>query len=436
MKPETGRTRATLIAAVLLVGATVWSPPFAGAQSAEEQQDEVRDQKAAVDAQVDVLQASNAEINARLDQIDTDLAAANEAVASADAAVDAAEADARSARIDLRHAEDELAALRGRVQQMAIASYIHPPTYDMVTVLTADDMSSAVIQRSYLDARAQRDVNLLNQFEAAESKAAERAAAVEAAVAAATNAAQNAVAERDSLQAQVDQQAAFAADLRMRIDASLAESAALAEFDTALSQQIAAEQAALLARIPPEPEPAPDDVPDSPDTPSQPNTPVTTTTAPSGGGDPSPTTTRPPTTTTTPPPVDTVTPPLRTVQGIRVNEAIADRVDALLTASRADGIPLYGWGYRSTDSQIALREAHCGSTYYDIWLKPASQCSPPTAIPGRSMHERGLAIDFTYNGVTISSRSNAAFKWLAANAATYGLYNLPSEPWHWSTTGG
>ncbi len=26
-------------------------------------------------------------------------------------------------------------------------------------------------------------------------------------------------------------------------------------------------------------------------------------------------------------------------------------------------------------------------------------------------------------------------QWLAANASSYGFYNLPSEPWHWSTTG-
>ena len=51
------------------------------------------------------------------------------------------------------------------------------------------------------------------------------------------------------------------------------------------------------------------------------------------------------------------------------------------------------------------------------------------------MHERGLAIDFTYNGRIIGSRSGPAWSWLSANAASYGLYNLPSEPWHWSTTG-
>jgi D-alanyl-D-alanine carboxypeptidase len=51
------------------------------------------------------------------------------------------------------------------------------------------------------------------------------------------------------------------------------------------------------------------------------------------------------------------------------------------------------------------------------------------------MHERGLAIDVTHHGRTITSRNSDAFRWLAANAALYELVNLPSEPWHWSTTG-
>jgi hypothetical protein len=47
------------------------------------------------------------------------------------------------------------------------------------------------------------------------------------------------------------------------------------------------------------------------------------------------------------------------------------------------------------------------------------------------MHERGLAIDFR----NCNSRGSACYRWLAANASRFGLFNLPSEPWHWSTTG-
>ncbi|MEM7275527.1 MAG: M15 family metallopeptidase [Actinomycetota bacterium] len=123
------------------------------------------------------------------------------------------------------------------------------------------------------------------------------------------------------------------------------------------------------------------------------------------------------------------------VHGIRVHRSIAEDVRDLIDAAAADGITLAGWGWRDHQTQIRLRREHCGTTEYAIYRMPSSQCSPPTARPGRSQHERGLAIDFTYNGGSISSRSNTGFRWLAANAATYGLQNLASEPWHWSTTG-
>ena len=51
------------------------------------------------------------------------------------------------------------------------------------------------------------------------------------------------------------------------------------------------------------------------------------------------------------------------------------------------------------------------------------------------MHEQGLAVDFTYEGALIGNRSNRGYLWLEANAGRFGLRNLPSEPWHWSTTG-
>ena len=50
------------------------------------------------------------------------------------------------------------------------------------------------------------------------------------------------------------------------------------------------------------------------------------------------------------------------------------------------------------------------------------------------MHERGLAIDFTLGGRTLTVTSRG-YRWLRSNAASYGLYNLPGEPWHWSTNG-
>jgi hypothetical protein len=122
------------------------------------------------------------------------------------------------------------------------------------------------------------------------------------------------------------------------------------------------------------------------------------------------------------------------VRGFRVARALAPRLAALLSAAEADGITLRGSGYRSRDRQIELRQRHCGPTHFDIWERPSSQCRPPTATPGRSMHERGLAIDFTQHGRALT-RESPGFRWLMQNAARFGFKNLPSEPWHWSVNG-
>jgi LAS superfamily LD-carboxypeptidase LdcB len=118
------------------------------------------------------------------------------------------------------------------------------------------------------------------------------------------------------------------------------------------------------------------------------------------------------------------------VRGIIVDKTIAESLNAMMAAAEKDGIILGGGGYRDPAAQRRLRRQNCPSAN-----APASSCRPPTAKPGSSMHEQGLAIDFTYNGSTINSRSSPAFRWLSANAKNYGFHNLPSEPWHWSVNG-
>ena len=120
--------------------------------------------------------------------------------------------------------------------------------------------------------------------------------------------------------------------------------------------------------------------------------------------------------------------------GFQIHQSIANNLRNLLAAANAAGIELGGTGYRDSSGQIALRRANCGSSDYAIWQMDPFSCRPPTARPGSSNHERGLAIDFTSDG-RVLTRSSRAFQWLAGNAGRYGFYNLPSEPWHWSSDG-
>ncbi len=134
----------------------------------------------------------------------------------------------------------------------------------------------------------------------------------------------------------------------------------------------------------------------------------------------------------TPPRISTVAGTNRvTVRGIVVNRTIGSNLQRLLTAASEDGLTLTGSGWRDPARQIALRKQNCGRSTFAIYQRSPSLCKPPTARPGTSNHEKGLAVDFR----NCSTRSTACYKWLKANASKYGLRNLPSEPWHWSVNG-
>ncbi|MEU4623995.1 D-alanyl-D-alanine carboxypeptidase family protein [Actinoplanes sp. NPDC023801] len=120
------------------------------------------------------------------------------------------------------------------------------------------------------------------------------------------------------------------------------------------------------------------------------------------------------------------------VYGTTVHKNVAFAFKRMVDDARADGIVISGGGFRTKERQIELRKINgCP----DVWTAPASSCRVPTAIPGRSLHELGLAVDVTSGGSTLTRKSKA-FAWMKANAAEYGFVNLPSEAWHWSITGG
>jgi len=122
-------------------------------------------------------------------------------------------------------------------------------------------------------------------------------------------------------------------------------------------------------------------------------------------------------------------------RGVVVDVTIAGQVAAMMAAADTAGLHLSGGGFRSYAEQVELRRQHCGGSSYDIYQRPPGECSPPTALPGTSMHQWGLAVDWSNAGSLITSHSNAAWQWLSSNAGRFGFANLPSEPWHWSSNG-
>jgi D-alanyl-D-alanine carboxypeptidase len=278
--------------------------------------------------------------------------------------------------------------LQASLRTVAIDSYVRrerdgTPRLDDTTT----DLSEVARQRTLTDLVAKSADELADELRSTQEDLSRARVQADDAAKAANQRKQDAQAQLTALATTKAQQAAFAAKLAQRIESGLAEAANLSKQDAALSAQVARDQAVLLARLG----------------------------VGVGGGTPR----------------TSATVALVTIGGITVNASIGDELGALLVAAASDGIILTGSGYRDPGDQQALRVAHCP----DPASSPAAACRPPTARPGFSMHEQGLAIDVSYNGATIGSRSSPAFRWLAANASRFGFSNLPSEAWHWSTTG-
>ena len=108
-----------------------------------------------------------------------------------------------------------------------------------------------------------------------------------------------------------------------------------------------------------------------------------------------------------------------------VSSMVSQNVADMITAAKQDGITLTGNGaFRDYEAQKAARIKNgCP----DVDTSPSTSCKVQTAPAGQSEHEKGLAIDFAISDSTSS--------WLKQNASKYGFYNLPSEAWHWSTSG-
>jgi hypothetical protein len=122
---------------------------------------------------------------------------------------------------------------------------------------------------------------------------------------------------------------------------------------------------------------------------------------------------------------------------INVCGTIADKLNQMIAAAKEDGIILSGAGSRSKAIQQTLRERNnCPDP-----KTPSNKCHPnQVAQPGKSNHEKGLAVDFNCNGSSMgrTDTNNKCYKWLVENAGQYGFknnYNLIKETWHWSTTG-
>lgn len=394
---------------VLAVVALVITAPAAGAAvgPTSEQIEEADDRVDELDRQIETAEDDLAEVTAELDTLEQELDAANAVLGTAvaraeeaEAAADLARSRARRTRDELAAAEDALVDNRASLQDVVRDAFMHGGQTASPELAAAQTLG---------DSRSLADLTDVLHF--VEVAVGDRGLAVEETETLITRTDQlrraTAQAEQDRDQdaaeadAALDDAAARNAevlDLMERADATVHEQQQLLaglRGDRASAEQRAAdlEQAARDAAA------AAD---------------AAVTITELGNG-------------------------LVRVGGITVAASLGPDLEDLLESARAEGIVLSGYGYRSEESTARLRRANGCPDVYD---SPPSSCRVPTARPGESMHEQGLAIDFTYQGRTICyprsaarCTNNAAFDWLSENAGRFGLRVLSSEAWHWSTNG-
>jgi LAS superfamily LD-carboxypeptidase LdcB len=401
----TGTWLRRVLAVVLTVAAL--TPSISAAQqpdpgATEQERDEVRSRQAEVVIEIDALEAQDAEVRATLAEIERNVARQRSELQGAERAQAQGEAELAQATLAVADAQRRIDDLNVQADRLVVDSFVNPPSDYALEPLRAGSMTDAAVIQAVLKMQGKRDADLLERLDQAHESLAAEQAKKEDAAAEAKDAQEAAARELDDVEAALGQQQAFAADLEKRLNDRLAEAESLRTLDAALSDRLVQEQAALAAQLAAAAQPPPQDAAPSQITPAPGG--LATVSCPGGGS-------------------------------ITVAGSISGNVQALLNDAAGDGVMLCGGGYRDPQEQIELRMAHCGTSNYAIYEMPASQCSPPTAIPGTSMHEQGLAIDFTCNGGGTVSSGDECWDWLQANAVGYGLYNLPSEPWHWSTNG-
>ena len=356
----------------------------------------VRSQQVAVAARVNVLKASSAKVAASLRVLRANVRKTSSNLDSAERRATQSEKDAAAARRRQEEMVQRNDGLRLARRASALAVYTGTPSGDLSAIFGSDSVGDAGAREVLSELGLHHTANRLDVFNQVEEdlvtarKVADRDEAL-----AKLRKEQVARRLRDQ-QVAKRQQERVGADTEARIEAAAAESAALSDIDKKLSARILGEQAAALAEL-------------------------RKIQVRGGGGK-------------LIIPRDVATGASGGTHGIRVATSIQDNLSRLLAAAQRNGIFLSGGGYRSPSAQVSLRIAHCGSGTFAVYQMRASACHPPTARPGQSMHERGLAVDFTQNGATLT-RGSSGYRWMRAHATAYGFFNLPSEPWHWSVNG-
>lgn len=398
--------------AIVLSGVVV-GPPASQALPGQESDPDDDSGHGSIEIDIEVDRADELDIENAFGEIRDNVEGELAALTSAEQAVQAADLAVTEAEGRVAAVQVEIDGLVGQSDEVVVRRFMNPPSQAAIDALTATSVNDATVKQAILQMQADADAAVIDRLHDLEAELQEQREAEEAARADASDRREQAELALADLEEAASQQVTFALEVERRLERNLGEMEYLRQTDPGLAEQLQGQVDTLAqqvadSRVQIEQEDRLRELDIDLPTVDGPSTidvdaiegGIISVTCPSGGE-------------------------------IQVHREIADSTRDLLNLSHQEGLVLCGNGYRSISSQIALRRANCSG---DVYSAPASSCSPPTARPGQSMHERGLAIDFTCNGGSIGSGS-PCFRFLMDNAPDFGLHNLPGEPWHFSSDG-
>ena len=247
--------RRLLAAAVLLAGIT--APLRADARQDDDgdlrdrqrELNQIREQAAAKAAEVDVLQATNADIEQAISDLEENVKLQSSALTTAQQKEQGAIQAAASAQAAVDAKAAELAALQADASEVALSAYMQAGSGDSFVVLSTDDITDAAYRKGFLSSQSRTVADVVDELGAARQDLEaeqQRAAAAEEEATTRREATEEQLAAFESAQV-VQQQKATEVDAKL--ETALAEAAALESTDAALAAQIQSEQVSLAAQL-------------------------------------------------------------------------------------------------------------------------------------------------------------------------------------------
>ena len=286
--PRSPGQRRTLAAlgAVLALTLVTFLPAAAqdGSSDPRSRREEIQREKAEVAAQLDVLQATDAELEEAYRTLVEKVRQQEARVADAQREVDEAQRIADQLAAEAEETQRQVDQLRDRVRDRAVAAYVNPSGDTDVTdvLLRDDDLNEAERRKAIVDQLAAGDLDSVDEYRAAKDRLARQREAADAAAAEASTKRDELGAELGTLEADRAEKEAAKAELEGRIADFQSHAAGLAAEEQSIEALI------LALEAPPAPVAA------APAAAGDTSGGSTATTAPGGGSTPTTTPASPP----------------------------------------------------------------------------------------------------------------------------------------------